>query len=357
MPSMLRNWRFWLGVVISVFFLALSLRGVKITEAWAALKSANYLYLIPAFVSYFIGVWLRSVRWSVLLRPVKQLSARRLFPVVVIGYMANNVLPARLGELVRAWILGEQESISKSATVGTIVVERMFDGLTMVGFMVVVLALFPAGTGAGADLLSGIVRVGAPLFVIALLLFLAIASSRSAAMAVTNGLLRILPGGLGVKVSGVIGSFLDGLGALRSLTGVLTVFGLSIIIWLFEASMYYLIMLGFNLHLPFYVLLLATAAANLFTIAPSTPGYVGVFDFPVRMTLTAFGVAESVAISYTLVLHAALWLPITLLGLYYLWREGLSLGWLRQRSTAAPALAAIGEAEADQVADGGHKSP
>ena len=99
-----------------------------------------------------------------------------------------------------------------------------------------------------------------------------------------------------------IGAFLDGLAILRSPKDVLIVFVLSVVIWLFEASMYYIIMLGFNFQQPFYVLLLATAAANLFTIAPSTPGYVGVFDFPVRATLTAFGVAESVAISYTLVL-------------------------------------------------------
>ena len=129
---MLRNWRFWLGLLISLFFLYLSLRGVKVREAIDALRSANYLYLIPGFVLYFIGVWMRSMRWGVLLRPIKSLTARQLFPTVVIGYMANNILPARLGELVRAYILGEQEHISKSSTFATIIVERMFDGLSMI---------------------------------------------------------------------------------------------------------------------------------------------------------------------------------------------------------------------------------
>jgi uncharacterized protein (TIRG00374 family) len=148
---------------------------------------------------------------------------------------------------------------------------------------------------------------------------------------IANLVLRFLPGGLRDRLGHLVGAFLDGLAVLRSPKDVAIVFGLSVVIWLFEAGMYYIIMLGFGFRQPFYVLLLATAAANLFTIAPSTPGYVGVFDFPVRATLTAFGVAESVAISYTLVLHAALWVPVTVLGLYYLWREGLSLGWLRQR--------------------------
>jgi hypothetical protein len=334
---MLRNWRFWLGVVISLFFLVLAFRGVQLQEAWRALSTANYLFVIPGLVSYFIGVWLRSIRWRILLRPVRDATAGRLFPVVVIGYMANNILPARLGELVRAYVLGEQEKVSKSATLATIVVERMFDGLTMVGFMIFILWFFPLGTGSGADLLGGIIRVGAPLFVIALVLFLVIASWRSAAMRLTNMLLAFLPVSLRAKLGGLVSAFLDGLGILRSPREVLAVFVLSIVIWLFEAGMYYIIMLGFAFRVPFYVLVLATAAANLFTIAPSTPGYVGVFDFPVWATLTAYGVAESVAITYTLVLHVALWVPITLLGLFYLWHEGLSLGWLQQRGAAHPA--------------------
>ncbi len=91
---MLRNWRFWLGLVVSLFFLALAFRGVHPREAWQALSTANYLFIVPSLVSYFIGVWLRAVRWGILLRPVKDLGAVRLFPTVVIGYMANNVLPS-----------------------------------------------------------------------------------------------------------------------------------------------------------------------------------------------------------------------------------------------------------------------
>ncbi len=334
---MLRNWKFWLGLLISLFFLFLAFRGVKLNEAWQALSTANYLYIIPALVAYFIGVWLRAWRWRVLLRPVKDLSARRLFPTVVIGYMANNILPARLGEVVRAYILGENEKVSKSATLATIVVERMFDGLSMIGFMIVILWLFPLGAGSGADLLQGILLVGAPLFLIALIAFFVIASSRSLALRLVGFAVRFLPAGLRDKVNHVIVAFLDGLAVLRSPKDVVVVFVLSVIIWLFEASMYYIVMLGFNFRQPFYVLLLATAAANLFTIAPSTPGYVGVFDFPVRATLTTFGVAESTAISFTLVLHAALWVPVTLLGVFFLWRAGLSLGWLQARGGARTA--------------------
>jgi len=126
---------------------------------------------------------------------------------------------------------------------------------------------------------------------------------------------------------------LEGLGALRSPRDSLAVFALSLIVWLFECGMYVVIAFGFNLHLPFAVFLVATALANLVTIAPSTPGYVGVFDAPIVYILTTFGVNPNVATSYTLVLHAALYLPVTLLGLYYLWRAGLSLAQITQRQS------------------------
>lgn len=328
---MLRSKRFWLGMIISVVFLALAFRGVQLEEAWQALAGANYLYILPALFVYFIGVWLRAWRWRVLLIPVKDISAGALFPTVVIGYMANNILPARLGEVVRAYILGEKEKVSKSATLATIVVERMFDGLSMIGFMIVILWLFPLRAGPGADLLQGILRVGAPLFLVALVVFLVVASSRPLALRLAGVVISFLPEGLRETTGRLVGAFLDGLAALRSPRQVLAVFLLSVVVWLLEAGMYYIIMLGFEFRQSFYVLLLATAAANLFTIAPSTPGYVGVFDFPVRATLTTFGVVESAAISYTLVLHVALWAPVTLLGVFYLWRDGLSLGWLTRR--------------------------
>jgi uncharacterized membrane protein YbhN (UPF0104 family) len=95
--------------------------------------------------------------------------------------------------------------------------------------------------------------------------------------------------------------------------------------WLLETGMYVLIAWGFNISLPLIVFLVACAFANLVTIAPSTPGYVGVFDAPIVYVLTAFGIDSNLATSYTLVLHAALFLPVTMLGLYYLWRAGLSL--------------------------------
>src|SRR5512138_2759194 len=98
----MKNWKFWLGILISVVLLYTSLRGLKIAETWEVLKTAQYLWLIPGVAVYFVGVWVRAWRWHYLLRPLKKIPTHTMFPVVAIGYMGNNVYPARAGEVLRA---------------------------------------------------------------------------------------------------------------------------------------------------------------------------------------------------------------------------------------------------------------
>jgi uncharacterized protein (TIRG00374 family) len=313
-----------------LIFVVVAFRNVKLDEVAMALTQANYAYLLPALVAYFAGVWVRSLRWSYLLQPIKGLSAGRLFPVVVIGYMANDVLPARLGELVRAYVLGEKERVSKTGTLATIVVERLFDGLVMLVFMAVALALVPPVKSTASDLLITALRVGSVIFVGSLFVFLAIASSHSLALQAIARVGRFLPARVGTPIGRLSISFLSGLTILRDWRGAMAVFSLTILAWLCEAVMYYIIMLGFPFAVSFVVLVLTTALANLWTIVPSTPGYVGTFDAPVILVLVLYGVDQSVAASYTIVLHAALIIPVVLLGAVFLFREGLSLGRMSQ---------------------------
>ena len=122
----MKRWQFWLGMVISVVFVALALRGLKLEEVWNDLRAANYLWLLPGVAVYFIGVGVRTWRWHYLLKPLKEVLVRRLFPVVVIGYMGNNVYPARAGELLRAYVLKRNEGVSVSASLATVIVKSWF---------------------------------------------------------------------------------------------------------------------------------------------------------------------------------------------------------------------------------------
>src|SRR5690242_1391340 len=127
--------KFWLGLIVSLVFLYLAFQGQDFGKIGQALGEANYWWLLPALGAYFLGVYVRAIRWHYLLGPLKKVSVKRLFPVVVIGYMANDVLPVRMGEVVRAYVLGKRENVSKTGTLATIVVERIMDGITMLLFL------------------------------------------------------------------------------------------------------------------------------------------------------------------------------------------------------------------------------
>src|SRR5512143_594454 len=120
---MLKRWRLWLGIVISIVFLYYALRGLELNKVGEYLRSANYWWLVPGVAVYFLAVAARTWRWHYLLRPLKPIPLGRLFPVVVIGYMGNNIYPARAGEVIRAYVLKRNESVSISASLATILVE------------------------------------------------------------------------------------------------------------------------------------------------------------------------------------------------------------------------------------------
>lgn len=330
---MLKQKRFWLGLVVSLVLLVFVFYQTDPAKILDSLRQAQYGYLLPALALYFVGVGIRAFRWHFLLRSIKPIGTPALFRTVVIGYMANDILPARMGELVRAYVLGQQENVSKTATLVTIVVERVFDGLTMLTFIVGATFFIPLGD----EELAGRLRLVGALFIAAIAALAILAGMPGRVARLADFFLRRLPSEpLRTRATLLTSSVLAGLGALRSPVDSFATYALSILAWLCETGMYALIALGFNIALPFAVYLLAAALANLVTIAPSTPGYVGVFDAPIVYVLTRFGVDQNLATSYTLVLHAALYLPVTLLGLYYAWRAGVSLTQISRTQVQAP---------------------
>ncbi len=324
---MFRQKRFWLGVVVSLVLLVFVFYQTDPAKILDSLAQAQYIYLIPALTLYFLGVWVRAMRWHLLLRSIKPIPDRVLFGTLAIGYMANDILPFRIGELVRAYVLGRQENVSKAATLVTIVIERAFDGLTMLTFIVA--ASFWLNFGDQA--LAGRLRLVGALFVVVLIGLAVLAGMPHRVEQIAEFFVRRVPSAaLRTRLTDLLRSLLTGLGVLRSPVDSFIVYALSIIAWLCETGVFVLIALAFGIVLPFAVFLLAVAFSNLVTAAPSTPGYVGVFDAPIVYILTLFGVNQNLAASYTLVVHVVLYLPITLLGFYYLWRTGLSLGQLTQ---------------------------
>ncbi|MBI2846541.1 MAG: flippase-like domain-containing protein [Chloroflexi bacterium] len=328
---MLKSRGFWIGLVVSLFFLALFLYRTNFAEMGRALRSANYVYVVPGVLVYFVAVWFRVIRWRYLLNPIKTISLSRLFPVLVIGYTANNVLPVRLGELVRAYFLGQKEKISKTSALATIAVERLFDGLVLVFFIVVIWPFLPVSRalhdmaqsiGTSETVLAAFM---AGPFLVAFILLLGIALSPALTLKVAGILSLLLPKRWRPLTLELAERFVHGLKVLRSPGKLLTVFILSIPVWLAEAATFYIITFSFNIVQPTQVILLSTAAANLVTVLPTTGGGIGPFEWAVKAVLVSFGVESALAVAYTIALHAALLVPITILGLIYIWSENLSL--------------------------------
>ena len=248
----------------------------------------------------------------------------RSYPVVIIGLMANNLIPARAGELARAYVLGERERISKTTSLGTIAVDRLFDGVTLVPMMLIVAAFaggdatFPAGFGrqlnfAGLGIVMGVLfGIG-----IAVLFFLAFAESgRNWLHRVVH---RFAPAKVKPKVEGLLHSFFEGLQALRSPVDLGIAWLMSLLSWTLEATMYWMVALAFGIHEGFHIFLLLTAAANLAIAIVASQGGIGPFELVVSKTVVAFGAASEIGSAYAIGLHALLIFPIVAIGLYLMW--------------------------------------
>lgn len=323
---MAKRIRLGIGLAVSLFFLVWLFGGVDLPRVWGILKEADYSWIILALPVYFVGVWLRAVRWQYLLSPVKALNARALFPYTVLGFMANNVLPLRAGELVRAYLLGEKEAISKTSILATILVERVLDALTLLFFALAVSLLVPL-----PDWLRTGVTLASLVFLGLLVLSLAAAFLSGAALALTGLLARALPSSWRPRVQNLVRLFLEGLASLRQGRVLGMVSLLSLLVWLAETGLFLLVGYGFRLFLPFHAFLLTMSVANLGISIPSSQGGIGPFEFLAARTLGLFQVDPSLAAAYAIGVHAALLVPITLLGLFFLWREHLSLRALSQR--------------------------
>jgi glycosyltransferase 2 family protein len=326
----MKRWQFWLGVFISAIFLYFVLRKLDWVSFWLSLKTANYWWIIPGVTVYFVAVWARAWRWHYLLKPIKAIKTRVMFPITCIGYMGNNIYPARAGEVLRAVVLKRREGVPISASLATIIVERIFDGVVMLAFVFVnltklaTLANVSVPVGSWNVTIQDLAVWGSVAFFGALVIFLLAAMFPGVTSKLGQWFIdRMLPVRIREKTSGIMNKFLDGLASLRSPANVLMVFLTSVVIWLLETVKYWFVMHAFGFSVSFFTLMLMNGVVNLATTIPAAPGYLGTFDAPGIAVLQADGIAQAVATGYTLVLHLALWVPITVLGAYYMAKEGI----------------------------------
>ena len=326
---MFRSFRFWAAVAVGVLLIALFLLATDPSEIAAAFEDANYWYIAPAIVVLFLSFWIRCYRWSILMRPVAAISARRLFSYSIIGYMANNLIPARAGEIIRAYVLGERERVSTMGTLGAIAVERLFDGC------VLVLMLLTAGAvaGLGDDRLKAIAIAAAVLFSIALVVFYWLTLREERAYRLADFLLARLPQAAAGRLRPHVNSVIGALRSVHDWRSFLLVAFFSILGWTVEAGAYAIVGLAFDIKVGFahYVLLLA--AANLAIIIPTFFGGAGPFEWAAKLVMVNAGIAGGLAAAYAIVAHAVVVAPATLVGLILVWTFGIPIARLGRLRT------------------------
>ena len=326
---MIGRWQTAVGIVVSLLLLYWALHDISPSELWLHMRSANLWLLGLSITIQTAGFAIRAARWKVFLKPVlADPSYESRFGSTCIGFMANNLLPARVGEFARAYALSKIQPISASAAFGSLVVERVFDGLTLAVFLATPLFLpgFGISAGFGDQLASKIVFVLVVLGSgIAALLFL-IWKPAVAIRVYRATIGRLLPAKPADKIAQVMESFIVGLGAMRSASLVAAGFAWSIFHWMWGALAYYVGMLAFGITSPGYLGAIFLQGVNAFLVSiPSSPGFFGPFEASVRLALSPFGVPAGQAVSFGVAFHIGAFVPVTLIGIYYLSR--LSLSW------------------------------
>ncbi len=315
------NLKVWLGIIASALLLWLSIQNVDFVDAWKYTRQINPVFLVPYMALVAGEVFIRGLRWLVLLAPVQRCSYLNLCSATLIGLMANNILPARAGEFVRAYAGARMERIPFSTSFATLVIDRVLDGLTVSALFIPTLLIFPLPPEVrGAGYLAAAIYLATLLFLLALIV------REETTLRLVSAVLRLTPRPFAAKLIGLLEAFVGGLEVLRRGRLLLTAIAISVAIWVGYAGTLYFMALAFDIHLTFIesfvVLLILTIALTL----PSTPGFVGAMEAAIKFGLVMFGIDPSQAFAFALMYHVTQYVPTTVGGLIALWTARLTVG-------------------------------
>jgi uncharacterized protein (TIRG00374 family) len=319
-----------LGIAITVVLLWWALRDVSVAEVWENIRHGNFWLLGAAVFVATFGFFIRALRWRVLLKPLGvPTTVRSRFAGISIGFMANNVLPARMGEFARAYAFSRLEPVSASAAFGTLVVERFLDGVVLLLFLVIPVLTpgFPAA-GALSEGLGGLVLRGAILaIVVVLVILLAMAAWPRKILQIAQWVGSHLPEGIADPVVRGLETFLDAIAIMRDPKLLLQGFAWTLFFWSFHGISFWLGMLAFGIDTGFISAIFVEAVVGFGVALPAAPGFVGTFHASAKFALSdVYGVAEPSSLAFAFGYHFGGWVPITLIGFWYAWRLGMSLG-------------------------------
>lgn len=335
MPSRRPPWAWLAGIVVTVGLLWWVLHDVEWAVAIDHVRRADILLLTATVIVATSTFLLRAFRWRVMLRDQAgaRLPLRPLWHAVAIGFMANNLLPARAGEFARAWVLGREAPVRVSTALASIVVERMFDAVAILGLMTLALLApsFPTGAQIGGVGVHRVAFTVGAIFGGALLLSVVVVLRPEPWIALVRAASgRLLPARFAEKLVSVAQGLVDGLAVLRTPARVAGVLAWSFFLWSVNAAALWLAVRAFHIDVPPEAILLFQGLLAIGVAIPAAPGFFGVFEAVTIVALGFYGVPKDHAVSYAVAYHITTFIPITVLGLQALARLGVRFRDLRE---------------------------
>lgn len=318
------------GLALAALLLWLFVRQLSLADVLAQLRNADYRWVAVATILTLLVNVHRAWRWHYLLLPIKPIGLATLTSATFIGWAFITLL-GRVGELARPVFVGRRENVSKTAAFATIVLERMFDLMSVLLILVIYLLFFPLPTAIDADSawiipqmrLAGLVSLAGLVVAVGFLTAAQLAPRRTDALMVR--MMGLLPIGVGERLMPLARSFLSGFAGIRSPRLTITIAVHSLLIWLNILVTYYLLLFAFDIELPYYAVMPLIVMVVIGVMVP-TPAAVGSFHFATQLALTnLWGVPPDASAGYAIVCHAIVFVPITIIGIVLLSREGLSL--------------------------------
>lgn len=327
-----------MGLAITAIFIWFVIRDVDFGLVVAAIREANWLLLVGLSVpSYLAIVQLRAMRWRHLTDPIQPIGLRPLFRATAVGFMANNIFPLRVGEVVRPWYLSREVGAPPAALFGTVILERVIDTIMVVGLAALAITLRGAGEGG---VLAQVAIALIPVAIAPMIGLVVLRVAPNLVIGLVSWFLRPFPARIGSYVIEALGRFGEGLGALKGGAHLFWIGFYSIVIWFVVSAIPMLAgfwALGIDFGSPYETLVAAwvtLAAVGMAVAIPSAPGFFGTYHAACKIALEPFGVAPEVAVALGTLLHGVFWTTLTLLGLLVLRSRHTSFGELDQAANA-----------------------
>ncbi len=335
--------QFGLGVAVTVGCLTAALWGADFENIRDSFKQADYRSLPLLLLFLFLYFWLKAIRWRLLLEPMQKLTTAQVTPAMMIGFMGNNLLPAHLGEFVRVFVLGKQFPIKKTAIFSTVLLERLFDVIVILGLLAGSL-LSVSGLPDQYRTASIYAAIGTGVVVLVLGCYIVWTSWFVRVAEAILDRLKFIPEKLRHQIAEMMETGAEGLASMRHPRLALGIAVTSIFQWVLMGGMVFVALWSFDIDVPYSAAFVVVGITAMGVTVPSTPGFFGVIQLCFKISLAPFDVNESRAFAASIYYHISQYIPITLVGLFFLNRLGLRLGDMQKEA----------EHEAEEIVDHAH---